>query len=1584
MNKLIKALVVLLLPLTGYSQYWMKSGGGPFNDGSGAMAVTPSGDIVSTIWFSGFINFNSLNYTSAGGTDILLINSNANGIIQSVKQIGGMGDDRALSVAVDNTGNIALSGFFSQTLTSGSVTLNASGSQDAFILKLDNSGNAVWGIAGGGPYNDAAVGVAFDNSGNIVSTGNFTGSVFIGSTAISSTIEPLSGLPSQDVFIVAYGPAGNQLWLQKGGSKYSDKAVGIVTDNNGNVYTTGQYSDTIQFVNQHPNTASNAIYLVKFSSVGAELWFTWAGGGGFSNVRDIAIDGNSGLYLSGDCAGNIQFAGPPLINTSNTYQYRVFLAKYNLNGQPLWAETDGSASIITGGPLAVDPAGDVYVSGLFKCKMNEYSDQYGQGLFNSVGYNDIFVAKYSSAGARVWSRNAGGTKEDEVTDMLVLQIDKPFLIGSFSDQFSCTCDPNAFQVTTGTFLIDSPNSSTVCSDVNYGKFAKIASAGGRDFFLGRFIDINRLPYDYYARPTSACSFPQVDGCVSVSATDFFCQDQTTIGCGGFSLYANTNTSSSGPGAISPGPNFIYQWNTGSPSKNFFVNGSGSYTATITSEDGCFSSSDSISVVVNQIPSKPTITDSKFVNINSSTPQLIQVCAPDSVVFTATNIPPGATVQWTYNAVITTGPALTIYANSSGNYNAIVTYTLPNGCSSTNGVFVIARSSVLQPSKPFINIPDTVTNCGIPVSFVLNDSITGLPCSIPQIVSISWSSVPFMSILGSPLCNQNMSASFIPGVLGAYVIQAVIVRGSVCAGFDTVVVSKSVTVQTGTPPTINATLSPGGTINLCPGSSVSLTAGGGTSYQWNQGQTTNSITVFFPGNYCVVVTKTDSSGCTASQQLCQSIAGPIAPVIAGGNSNLLLCPGDSVLLVAVSKGIQYSWVGPGITSVNNDSIYVKAAGTFYCNITDTTNCTLISNSIEVVQYFTPYISAFPSSLICQGDSVRLNVESSPNALVVWNSPLVGTNSFQYVSQPGVYSCSLTSCGIVTNASISIFVSNVSASLNQQDTSLCFGDSLLLVPAPFSGTAIWFPDSIYSNQLTVNSSGTYYVQITDPNGCSANSNAIIVNFDSVPRPLQILASTPLCEDEQLLISPVLGGGTGVQWIGPAGFSSSIPDIVIDSVKPSQGGYYVITVSDGVCRSIPDSIEIVVYAKIPNYSFNVSPACGGDTLQIATNPTTLYQFNWIDPNGLIITDSVITIPNYSAAQSGYYQLAVSNGTCPSYLDSIFVPLPSTGFINLQIIDTTACVGDTMTLSASGSGGIYTWYPSGNTGSNTIVTNPGIVYCTLIDTAGCEYLSDSINLFFHLPPTITGLSNDSVCAGDSIVLNPVVFPGSLSAWSFNWIGPQGFNSVLPTVQIPQATIGLSGNYSLIVSDGVCNSTAQALVDVKNPPPVPTVNAVIPECLGKALIIVATSQGLSQFVKPDGSILFNDTLFIPVTTFADTGYYYFNAAFGNCASAYDSVQIVFDSCKVSSQDWYIPNIFTPNNDGVNELFVPLLPFGEDGTLKIYNRWGDLLFTGLISKGWDGRDSGGNEQAPSTYYWIMIPDANGKWLSKNGFVELIK
>jgi hypothetical protein len=463
MNKAISLFVLISFSLfmshSSYSQtsdwVWAKSAGGIDMDMASSVATDAEGNSYIVGNFdSPILIFGSDTLKLTTGimyTDNFIAKYDINGNLLWAKSFGSTGSDYARSVAIDHIGNLyVVGGFDGPTLTLDSVTLTNKHdlSMDIFLAKCDASGNVLWAKSAGGVDSDYANALAVDASGNAYITGEFWSDTLL---IDSLTLASVGG---EDVFLAKYNANGDALWAKSiGGSEFEfGRAVAI--DTFGNAYIAGEfYSPTLTIGS---TTLTNKtlgwedIFLAKYDANGNVLWAKSIEGTQSEYARSVAVDASGNAYLTGD------FSCPTLTIGSSTLtnagEYDFFLAKYDSNGNVLWAKSAGGTAYDNATCVTADASGNIYVAGHF------YSPTLICGSFalTSEGHRDIFLAKYDSNGEVIWATSAGGEENDYASCVTLDASGSPLVAGGFYSptlNFGSTILTNANTMVSDIFLV---------------------------------------------------------------------------------------------------------------------------------------------------------------------------------------------------------------------------------------------------------------------------------------------------------------------------------------------------------------------------------------------------------------------------------------------------------------------------------------------------------------------------------------------------------------------------------------------------------------------------------------------------------------------------------------------------------------------------------------------------------------------------------------------------------------------------------------------------------------------------------------------------------------------------------------------------------------------------------------------------------------------------------------------------------------------------------------------------------------------------------------------------------------------------
>jgi hypothetical protein len=191
---------------------------------------------------------------NVGGTDGFVAKYNTNGEIQWISRISGTLDDRGLSICLDASGNVYMTGYYDSTPVSiydqtgiSSITLETSGFSDVLLVKYSSNGAILWATRMGGAFPDQGTAIVSDGSGNIYITGHYGVSsnpfTIYNQDGTSFSSAP-SSLGSNDIFIVKYTPNGVAQWVSRIGGGGDDRVNSISADATGNIYLTGHYAST--------------------------------------------------------------------------------------------------------------------------------------------------------------------------------------------------------------------------------------------------------------------------------------------------------------------------------------------------------------------------------------------------------------------------------------------------------------------------------------------------------------------------------------------------------------------------------------------------------------------------------------------------------------------------------------------------------------------------------------------------------------------------------------------------------------------------------------------------------------------------------------------------------------------------------------------------------------------------------------------------------------------------------------------------------------------------------------------------------------------------------------------------------------------------------------------------------------------------------------------------------------------------------------------------------------------------------------------------------------------------------------------
>lgn len=321
---------------------WAKQTGGAGWDEGFGISTDANGNVYTTGYFGDTVDFNPgtsvSNLISAGNYDIFVSKLDASGNFVWAKRLGGSQEDSGKSITVDGSGNVYSIGYFNGNADfdpgTGNSYLASFGLSDIFISKLDASGNFVWGEGLGGTGYDQGNSIALDASGNVYSTGYFSGTADLNPSFTTNNFISAGG---NDIFISKLDASGAYVWAKQMGSTAEDRGNDIIVDINNNIYTTGYFNGTADF---NPGTAtsnltsagSTDIFISKLDATGNFVSGQKVGGSSFDYGNAIAVDASGNIITSGyfKLTGDFD-PGSATFNLTSAGNNDVFICKSQIN-----------------------------------------------------------------------------------------------------------------------------------------------------------------------------------------------------------------------------------------------------------------------------------------------------------------------------------------------------------------------------------------------------------------------------------------------------------------------------------------------------------------------------------------------------------------------------------------------------------------------------------------------------------------------------------------------------------------------------------------------------------------------------------------------------------------------------------------------------------------------------------------------------------------------------------------------------------------------------------------------------------------------------------------------------------------------------------------------------------------------------------------------------------------------------------------------------------------------------------------------------------------------------------------------------
>lgn len=857
--------------------------------------------------------------------------------------------------------------------------------------------------------------------------------------------------------------------------------------------------------------------------------------------------------------------------------------------------------------------------------------------------------------------------------------------------------------------------------------------------------------------------------------------------------------------------------------------------------------------------------------------------------------------------------------SAGKY--IATVTDANGCT------LIDSINITQPNPISIVITPTNVTCSGLCNGSASASVTGGTGAYNYI----WSGGQTTSSI-SGLCASTYTLN--------------LTDGNACPASNTVII--------GQPSPLDANVSSTDTKcpTSCDGTAISNTVGGTSPYTyiWNTGASTSSVNSLCAGLDTVIVK--DANSCIDTGYATIISPAPITAPAATAQSSCNTCNGSiSVTAAGGTPSYTYTWTGglpPGGSETN------VCAGVYSYTVTDANGCTATFSTIV-------NNTSGPTSASLDTFNVRC-FNSCDGQIIV--TPVGGTTPYTYsfngsapqTSDTGMNLCAVSyTITITDNIGCKLFdtaslvqptqLINTAVTTNATCLGICNGTITLTTSGGTPPYKYSWSNGATASNLTNLCPGVYTVTVTDANLCS------LIQTDTVKQTVIVTSSitvtNPLCYDS------CTGTATETANGGTAPYTYSWSNTATSSnISALCFGKYGITVTDNNGCQVLDTAVITqptqIQGTFKNTLVSCNGSCDGTITATATGGVPGYTYNW---NTGQITDSI------GSLCPGIYTLTITdkNGCIRDTTDTIVNP-PVLTFNNI-ITNSTCSNTNNGAITVTVNGGVPPYNYSWSTGANAAtITNllPGIYILDITDSTNCSII-DKVTVLADTTVVAKPGNDTAICQGFSTTLNG---SASINASTYQWftLPARTLISNFDTVTVsPSATT----QYRLLVTDGICSDSSIVNVTVNPPPPVNTgsVQAILLYSSATLGGSPTSTAGSSYIWRPNVGT--DSTSANPVVTPTLTTTYtvIVTSPFG-C--------ITIDTVTVSVLPKFVPpGGFTPNGDGVNDVWQLNVAQFPNVTVEVFNRWGQRVFHSDGYKlPWDGMYN--NEPLPvGTYYYVI-------------------
>jgi gliding motility-associated-like protein len=710
-----------------------------------------------------------------------------------------------------------------------------------------------------------------------------------------------------------------------------------------------------------------------------------------------------------------------------------------------------------------------------------------------------------------------------------------------------------------------------------------------------------------------------------------------------------------------------------------------------------------------------------------------------------------------------------------------------------------------------------------------------------------------------------------------------------------------------------------------------------------------------------------------------------------NSNIIInnqisCFGftDGNISVSLTGGVlNYTYLWENNSIINNRQNL--GIGNYAVTVTDANGC-VDTISINLTEPPILTVSITQDSIYngfavsCNGSNngnvTAIPTGGTPNYTYVWNNSQTTASAINLsagtktVTVTDANNCVATQTIALNEPTVLTINTVINTNYNGFNIS-CNGENDGSATATISGgignyTYLWSngQTTATANNLTA---GTFTVTATDGNGCP------IIDNVTLTEPTPFVATTSVISNYN---GAAISCNATSDGIVTATLSGGIPNFVYQwnngqttaTANNLSVGTYTVTVNDANGCTASNNIAINEPTALTNTLTAASNSCDGllDITATTTGGTGNYSYQW-NTNGT--TNVILDV------STGTYSVTVSDANNCQIVDTIDIGEPEILAVNLGN-DTTLCINATLILDATTANITNYQWQNGSTNPTFTVTENGWYHVAITNIFGC-IATDSVWIVYFNEDLFEGLTTDTtICENTFWTIDATVPNGIQYEWQDGTISP--------TYEVTEA-----GIYTVTVTnpDG-CTVDFTTIISVQNAPnnaPYLPTDTIL--CEGNPILLNAAATNATDYIWEGESAFYAQNLPFDSTFIVTySGTYSVNIS-NYCGGFTQYIEVTEEDCGCYP---YVPNAFTPNNDGNNDAFQIYANCElQDFEMNIYDRYGGRVFIGNNSNAkWDGTING-KLANNAVYVWTITfraLNAGGELVEKrmSGDLTLIK